>query len=125
MTPMIDVVFQLLIYFLVTFTTSDVLANLDILRPSPDSRPRKTTSPANMIRVTVLPSGGMEAGYAVNGRVVGVDALMNMLRRLADISTEQPVVITCDDKAVHGKLVKVLDICAENKLTNISVISGK
>ena len=124
MTPMIDVVFQLLIYFLVTFTTPDVLANLDISRPSPDAKQQDTKPPANMIRVVVLPVGGMEGGYAINGRAVTRDELGNMLRRLAGISTKQTVVITCDDKSVHGKLVKVLDICAENKLTNLSVISG-
>jgi len=125
MTPMIDVVFQLLIYFLVTFTTPDVLANLDISRPSPDAKQQDTKPPANMIRVVVLPVGGMEAGYAINGRAVTAGELSDMLRRLAGISTKQSVVITCDDKTVHGKLVRVLDICAENKLTNLSVISGQ
>ena len=38
MTPMIDVVFQLLIYFIVTIQPVDVLANLDVFRPSPEAK---------------------------------------------------------------------------------------
>ena len=36
MTPMIDVVFQLLIYFIVTTKPIDVITNLDVFRPAPD-----------------------------------------------------------------------------------------
>ena len=32
MTPMIDVVFQLLIFFIVTLQQEDILAHLDVLR---------------------------------------------------------------------------------------------
>lgn len=35
MTPMIDVVFQLLIFFLVTLRQEDILAQLQAMRPSP------------------------------------------------------------------------------------------
>ena len=36
MTPMIDCVFQLLIFFLVTMKFEDIIAHLDVYRPSPD-----------------------------------------------------------------------------------------
>ena len=118
MTPMIDVVFQLLIYFLVTFSTADVLAHLDISRPSPDAAQRE--APGDMIRVAVMPSG-----YAINGRSVTVDELDALLRRLAQISTKPTVLVTCDGKSLHGRLIQVLDMCAKSGLTQISVMSGK
>ncbi|MEE9369685.1 MAG: biopolymer transporter ExbD [Pontiella sp.] len=120
MTPMIDVVFQLLIYFLVTFSTADVLAHLDISRPKPDAAPQQEKPPADMIRVAVLPNG-----YAINGREMTGIELETMLRRLANISTKQTVLVTCDDKSLHGRLIQVLDMCAENGLSKISVMSGK
>ena len=119
MTPMIDVVFQLLIYFLVTFSTADVLAHLDISRPSPDAAQREAP-PSDMIRVAVMPSG-----YAINGRRVSEEELGNLLRRLASISTQQTVLVVCDDRSLHGKLIRVLDLCAESGLTKISVMSGQ
>jgi len=118
MTPMIDVVFQLLIYFLVTFSTADVLAHLDISRPSPDAAQRE--APGDMIRVAVMPSG-----YAINGRAVSGEELGNLLRRLASISTQQTVLVVCDDRSLHGRLIQVLDLCAESGLTKISVMSGQ
>ncbi|VGO17022.1 hypothetical protein PDESU_05616 [Pontiella desulfatans] len=119
MTPMIDVVFQLLIYFLVTFSTADILAHLDISRPSPDAA-QKQQPPADMIRVAVLPQG-----FAINGREVTEEELSVMLRKLASVSTRQTVLVSCDDQSLHGRLIKALDLCAENKLTQISVMSGK
>ena len=120
MTPMIDVVFQLLIYFLVTFSTADVLAHLDISRPSPDAAQNQPPPPADMIRVAVMPNG-----YAINGREMSVAELESMLKRLANISTKQTVLVTCDDQSLHGRLIQVLDLCAENRFTQISVMSGK
>lgn len=120
MTPMIDVVFQLLIYFLVTFSTADVLAHLDISRPSPEAAQSKPKPPADMIRVAVMP-----AGYAINGRKVTATELNALLKKLAAISTNQTVLLTCDDKSIHGRLIQALDMCAENGLTKIAVMSGE
>lgn len=120
MTPMIDVVFQLLIYFLVTFSTADVLAHLDISRPSPDKAQSSRRPPADVVRVAV-----MAEGYAINGRDVAEQKLADMLKQLAGISTKQTVLVTCDDKSLHGRLIKVLDMCSEYGLTQIAVMSGK
>ena len=120
MTPMIDVVFQLLIYFLVTFSTADVLAHLDISRPSPDAAPSKQAPPADMIRVAVL-----KDGFAINGRNVTEEQLNDLLKKLADISTKQTVLVNCDDESLHGRLIEVLDRCASHGLTKIAVMSGK
>ena len=120
MTPMIDVVFQLLIYFLVTFSTADVLAHLEVSRPSPEAVQQKAPPPADMIRVAVL-----SENYAINGRVVSADELGNLLRRLATVSTNQTVLVVADDQSKHGNLIQVLDLCAQSGLTQISVMSGK
>ena len=120
MTPMIDVVFQLLIYFLVTFSTADVLARLDVSRPAPDAAASNQPPPADMIRVAVAPEG-----YAINGRAVTEDELAGLLQRLAAVSLKQTVLVTCADASLHGRLITALDLCAANGLTKISVMSGK
>ena len=120
MTPMIDVVFQLLIYFLVTFSTAEVLSFLDISRPAPDAAQEEPSPPADMIRIAV-----MENGYGINGRDVGDEELKVLLERLAEVSTKQTVLVNCDDQSLHGRLVQVLDLCAANELTQIAVMSGK
>lgn len=120
MTPMIDVVFQLLIYFLVTFTTPDVLAHLDISRPAPDPSQSEQRTPPKMIRVNIYADG-----YSLNGRAVSKNELGNILRRLASFSTSQTVLITCAGASEHARLIDVLDICAESGLNKLSVVSAE
>ncbi len=120
MTPMIDVVFQLLIYFLVTFTTPDVLAHLDISRPAPDSSQTEQRTPPKMIRVNIYADG-----YSLNGRAVSKDELERILTRLASFSTSQTVLITCAGESEHARLVDVLDICAGSGLNKLSVVSAE
>ncbi len=120
MTPMIDVVFQLLIYFLVTFTTPDVLAHLDISRPAPDKTQTEQRTPPKMIRVNIYADG-----FSLNGRAVSRTELHSILNRLASFSKSQTVLITCAGKSEHAKLIDVLDICAESGLSKLSVVSAE
>ena len=120
MTPMIDVVFQLLIYFLVTFTTPDVLAHLDISRPAPDKTQTEQRTPPKMIRVNIYADG-----FSLNGRAVSRTELHSILNRLASFSKTQTVLITCAGESEHAKLIDVLDICAESGLSKLSVVSAE
>lgn len=122
MTPMIDVVFQLLIYFLVTFSTPDILATLDVSRPSAGAASDKPLP--KMIRVNVLPGSGAGGGYEINGRSVTQPEMRELLGRLGSISEKQSVQVVCDPDSSHEKLVAVLDVCAEHRLTEIAVLSG-
>jgi biopolymer transport protein ExbD len=123
MTPMIDVVFQLLIYFLVTFSTPDVLAHLDISRPAPDKSQTEQRTPPKMIRVNVYAGGGLDTGFSLNGRAVSRAELTTVLNRLAGFSKNQTVLITCAGRSPHAKLIGVLDLCAQSGLSKISVVS--
>ncbi len=120
MTPMIDVVFQLLIYFLVTFSTPDVLAHLDVSRPAPDFSQKEQRTPPKMIRVNIY-----EEGFSLNGRTVSRAELASILNRLAGFSTNQTVLITCAGGSEHAALVEVLDICAGSGLDKLSVVSAE
>jgi biopolymer transport protein ExbD len=125
MTPMIDVVFQLLIYFLVTFSTPDVLAHLDISRPAPDKSQTEQRTPPKMIRVNIFAEGGLENGYSLNGRTLSRTELASILERLSGFSKNQTVLITCAGGSEHAKLVGVLDVCAASGLNKLSVISAE
>ena len=125
MTPMIDVVFQLLIYFLVTFSTPDVLAHLDVSRPATDPSQPEQRTPPKMIRINVYAEGGFENGYSLNGRALSRTELNSILTRLAGFSKNQTVLITCAGGSEHAKLVGILDLCAQNELSKISVMSAE
>ena len=118
MTPMIDVVFQLLIYFLVTIHPKDVVANLDVFRPSPDAKQEQSTTPPKMIRITVFPDG-----FTINDRPVDAPELDKLLSKLASIDKNQTILIMCTSQSPHENLIRVLDLCAKSRLVNLSVVS--
>lgn len=119
MTPMIDVVFQLLIYFLVTIQPKDVVAHLDVFRPSPESTQEKPETPPKMIRIVVYTDG-----FTINDKPVSIDSLQNLLGKLASIDPNQTILIMVTQQSPHRKLIQVLDSCAQVGLNNLSVISS-
>ncbi|MBL7114587.1 MAG: biopolymer transporter ExbD [Kiritimatiellae bacterium] len=117
MTPMIDVVFQLLIFFLVTMKQEDILSQLEVSRPAPESTP-PPAQVDELLTITVY-----EKGYVLKGRNVSLQHLDSQLSRLAGFSTKISVVIKCTAGSPHSNLVKLLDICSKSGLTNLSVFS--
>ncbi len=118
MTAMIDVVFQLLIFFLVTQKPQDTLANLDVFRPSPEKKQEQLQTPPRMIRVQIF-----EDGYTINDRPVGGPELDGLLQKLASIDTKQTIKIMCSARSKHEDLIRVLDLCSKSGLVNLSVVS--
>lgn len=119
MTPMIDVVFQLLIFFIVTLKPEDILSHLDISRPAPDPN-QQTEQVENLIEIIV---GHLQTGFSMNGRIMTAEQLEARLRELASYDKKAPVLIKCTGPSMHSKLVTVLDICWEIGLRNLSVFS--
>lgn len=119
MTPMIDVVFQLLIFFIVTIKQEDIYSHLDISRPAPDPN-QQTEQIENMIEIIV---GHIQTGFSMNGRIMTISQLETRLKELASYDKKAPVVIKCTAMSLHHKLVEVLDICWKVGLHNLSVFS--
>jgi len=118
MTPMIDVVFQLLIYFVVTIQPVDVSAHLDVFRPSASAPPKDSETPPKMIQVQIH-----RHALIMNGRSVDMPSLIRILERLADISKTQTVLIACARDSQHDQLVAILNHCARVGMSNLSVTS--
>lgn len=118
MTPMIDVVFQLLIFFIVTLKQEDILGHLDISRPSPDPNVKPESQVQDLLTIMVY-----KDGYVLQGKRVGLSELDRQLGYLAGLSSSVSVVIKCTGDSPHTLLMRLLDVCAKVKLTNISVFS--
>jgi biopolymer transport protein ExbD len=115
---MIDVVFQLLIYFIVTIKPMDVFAHLDVNRPSPESKKEQMKTPPKMIRIGIYAEG-----FSINERPVTEDYLDGFIKEMGDLDRTQTVLIMCSGFSPHEKLIRVLDLCAKYKMTSLSVIS--
>ena len=119
MTPMIDVVFQLLVYFIVTIKPIDVITNLDVFRPAPDPNAPKDVKPPNLNRLGVY-----KDGYTINDVQATPETLDTALGRIAATDAGQTIMITVSAVSEHGMLVKALDLCAKNGLRSLSVVSA-
>lgn len=118
MTPMIDIVFQLLIYFILTFDPQDVMAHLDVFRPAPDAEQRDQMETPNVLQVVVYPDG-----FTLNERPMTLVNIERNLARLAALDRDQTVLIMATARSRHENLVQILDLCAKVGLRNLSVVS--
>ncbi len=114
MTSMIDVVFLILVFFVVTFEPMDVLGKLPFDRPAASNKPGEP--PAFTLTV-------METGYLGNGKRVSLDRVDRYLKKMSSQFGLDSLMIICHDESQHTKLIQALDVCAKNDITNISVMS--
>ena len=115
---MIDVVFQLLIFFIVTLKQEDILSHLDVSRPAPDPNQKQEEQVQDLLQITVYADG-----LVLKGRRVSLETLENHLGKLASYSKNVSVIIKCTGDSPHRYLVQVLDVCSKVGLKNLSVFS--
>ncbi|MFO1522135.1 MAG: biopolymer transporter ExbD [Kiritimatiellia bacterium] len=115
MTPMIDVVFQLMIYFVLTFEIPQAFTNLNVYRPAGTSA---GNGPPPSIRIVVA-----HGSYSFNETRTDYEGIKNALIQLGDIDPNQNVVIQCTLDSVQQELVYVLDICTTIGLKRLSVLT--
>ena len=118
MTPMIDVVFQLLIFFVVTLKQEDILSRLDAARPAPNTDERVKDLQQELINVIVAPQG-----FIFNGRPMRLEELDRSIERLSGYSKTAMVIIKCTSDSPHAYLIQALDVCNKYGMTNLSIFS--
>jgi len=122
-TPLIDVVFLLLIYFMVTASLIKKEADLSFMLPAKVETNEPIILPIEvLIEVTEL--GDIMINGMIFGRGGNLDDLIGQLisyKEAADSSASDLIVnILPDDKAVHGRIIKVMDACAAANVKNMS-----
>ena len=118
MTPMIDVVFQLLIFFVVTLKQEDILSKLSAARPAPNPNEEKEKQD-DQLTILVGPTG-----YVYNGRPYHLKDLdTKVIGRFASISKKAMIVIKFTGDSPHGMLVQLLDICNKHGMENLAIFS--
>jgi biopolymer transport protein ExbD len=117
LTPLIDVVFLLLIFFMVTTTftrDSNLLINL------PEANGETTTDLPLRVEILIARNGS----YAVNGRTLvntRLDTLMSAVAELAAGDTDTPVTITADADTTHQSVVTAMDAVAQLGFTRLNI----
>ena len=124
MTPMIDVVFELIIFFVITIKQQDIMSRLNANRPAPATASEHTKDdPPLEIEVGKVYGSFRNAVYVYDGKPLKLDVLDKYLKDVADLSTDKQIVIKCANDSPHKGLVDLLDVCYKHKLTNVSIFS--
>jgi biopolymer transport protein ExbD len=116
MTPMIDCVFLLLIFFLVATVMKKIDKELPVELPESAAAIDVQKSSDTMV------IGISKAGeYFVNGDAVGLEMLHVRLREVGRDDPEQSIRIDGDRAAVMQHLIHILDLCKFEGLKNVSI----
>ena len=118
MTPMIDVVFQLLIFFIVTIKQEDIYSMLSAARPAPDPDATPEDIPPNVLNIEIN-----KTGFILRGVPVSKALWERRLSNFAEYDKKVSVVIRCTGDSPHKLLVQTLDICHKLKLSNLAIFS--
>ncbi|MBM4162828.1 MAG: biopolymer transporter ExbD [Lentisphaerae bacterium] len=119
-TPMIDVVFLLLCFFVTTAVFSQWEYEVDIVLPTSTSGKLPDRLPGEVI-VNVNRAGAI----TVNSNVLTPDDLINRLARLARLFPGQPIVIRADRETDYQHVMTVVDACRQTDIWNISFATGE
>lgn len=115
-TPLIDVVFLLLIFFMVS-TTFDRESEINITLPEASEEETKQEPVA--VNVAVDASGQMfvNGEPLVNSQILTIrEAMRDAARGLED----PPVIISADEKATHDSVVRIMDAARQLDLVRIT-----
>ncbi len=113
MTPMLDVVFIMLIFFIVTASFVKE-AGIDVNRPDASTAVQKD-------RASILVAISAEGKVWINRRQVDVRAVQANIERLYAENPQGTVVIQADRKSTTEVLIKVMDAARAAGIEDVSI----
>lgn len=117
LTPLIDVVFLLLIFFMVT-TTFNREAELKIELPEASAKPEQQQQ--DILEIVIDADGR----YFVNRQAVintQIETLKRALQEAADGRTNPPLVITADARTHYQAVITAMDAAAQLGFTRLAI----
>ena len=121
MTPMIDVVFQLIIFFVVTLKmTSDVNKDIEL----EDGKHGETITEENRPPSTLEIELDKHGYISIHNARMSPDQLSTIMRnRVNKLGNQFPVLIRADFRAKHEQVKKVMDICTARGIWKLSFVA--
>lgn len=112
-SPMMDMVFILLIFFIVTSTFTRE-TGIDVTKP-------KASSAKELAKESILIGITRQGTVHINETQVNLSSLQTILKQMMAESPNRPVIIVSDRDAPSGAIVDVLDECNIAKVRKVSI----
>ena len=120
LTPMIDVVFLLMIFFLVASKLDEADRSIDVILPQASAAKPLTSKPREFV-INI----DREGNYFAGARPVRLDDLQQLLRQsAADNPQRQTVIVRADENTAHKFVVGAMDACVQAGIEDYQVQSA-
>ena len=117
MAPMVDVMFLLLIFFMVSSIYYQLEKNLEVKVPRAESGVESVRQAGELI-INV----SKEGKYFVNNIEMNIDGVEEVLSDIVKkFNQSQPIIIRCDQDCPHKYFVKVFDICQLLEIEDVRI----
>lgn len=120
LAPMIDVVFLLLIFFIVSWNFARFEAEVNIAVPEAETAEQTQRTPGEII-INVNQAGEIK----INSQILTKEQLLAKLVRVAKLFPEQPVILRGDKEAAFEHVMTVLDTCQKAGIWNVAFAAEK
>lgn len=120
LAPMIDVVFLLLIFFIVTYQLTDNESEIDIRIPTAEGG---ATDPRSYLEQII--NIQQDGTIVMEKKVYTLDELEAKMVNLVRVNKNQPVRLRCDAEGVNQDTFNVIDRCRKAGIWNISFATQK
>ncbi len=117
---MVDIVFLLLIFFLVTWNFARYETELDVKVPTAKEG-KETRRAAGEVIINVKADGSI----VMNRRTLAPEELATTLSRISQLYPDQAVILRGDEKTDYRDIVRVLDICRGANIWNVAFATGR
>ncbi len=117
LTAMVDVVFLLIIFFMVSTTFISLETGLPVDLPQAQTA---EATPSDLPTVTVTP----DERVFIGGALMELDTLAGMLQQMISDTGQTTVVLRADASVPHGFVVQVMDAIKQSGAQRIAIATG-
>lgn len=116
-SPLIDCIFILLIFFIVT-TTFVEETGIEVDKP-------QAASASDLEKQSVMIAVTAEGQIVYGGKEIGMSGVQSTVRRFVEKDEATPVIVQVDEKAPSGLFVRVIDEAKLGGAAKVSVATRK
>ena len=120
LAPMIDIVFLLLIFFIVTWSFARFETELDVSVPAAEAgKTPNRTADEQIVNVRA------DGAVLLQGTVVDDAALLQRFATVAKFNPNVSIILRGDENTDFKHIIRVLDICSKANIWNVAFATAR